>query len=133
MGDVIMLQLGDFQFGISTAAYQDLSRSTKYRWPAQERFSQIAARQFTGPGDDTITLTGTIFPEYRGGTFQIEDMRTEAALGQPLMMVSGRGDVMGRWVIEEITEKQSVFAAQGVARRQEFTLQLTKFDDGSIV
>lgn len=129
--ETVMLQLGPYQFGLSTAAYQELTRTTEYRWPAQERFGQLAARQFTGPGDDSISLTGIIIPEFRGGTFQLDDMRAAAADGMPLMMVSGRGDIMGRWVIERVEEKQSIFAEQGVARRQEFGLQLRKFDDGA--
>lgn len=128
--EAIMMQLGSFQFGISTAAYQEFKRSTEYRWPKQERFGQLPARQFTGPGDDTINLSGTVYPEFNGGITQLDDMRDAASQGQPLMMVSGRGDIMGRWVIERVEESGSIFAEQGVARKQEFSLQLAKFDDG---
>lgn len=131
--ETIMMQLGPFQFGLSTAAYQELKRSTEYKWAKQERFGQYAARQFTGPGDDSITLTGVIYPEFRGGTFQLDDMRETAAEGIPQMMVSGRGDIMGLWVIERVEESQTIFADQGVARRQEFSLQLCKYDDATDV
>jgi len=54
-------------------------------------------------------------------------MRAAADIGQPLLMVSGLGAVLGRWVIEKIDEKQTVFASAGVPRKQEFTLSLRRY------
>lgn len=127
----IMMQLGGFQFGVSTAAYQELSRAAEYRWAAQDRFGQRPALQYTGLGAETITLTGVIFPEYRGGTEQVKIMRDVAQRAEPLLLVDGLGGVHGRWVIERVDEMQTVFGAGGSPRKQEFTLALRKFDDGS--
>lgn len=129
MNDV-MMQLGSFQFAVSTAAYQELMRSTEHRWPAQERFGQLPALQYTGPGADTITLAGVVYPEFRGGTGQIERLRALADRGEPQLLVDGLGNVHGRWVVERIEERQTVFAARGVPRRQDFTLTLRKYDAG---
>lgn len=123
----VMMQLGEFQFGITTAAYQEFSRETEYRWPGQDRFGQLAALQFTGPGSDTVTLPGVVYPEWRGGSGQIDDLRALAAQGVPLLMTAGTGKLMGHWVIERIQEKQSTFAAYGMARKMEFTLALRKY------
>lgn len=128
-GPTVMMTLGYFKFGISTAAYQELSRVTEWRWPSQERFMQAQALQFVGPGGDTITLPGVIYPEWRGGPGQLDSMRTLADRGKPQMLIDGRGMVHGRWVIEKIDERQSVFAAAGAPRKQEFTMNLRKFDD----
>lgn len=123
----VMMQLGTFQFGINTAAYQGLSRSDEWRWPDQERFGQAPALQYTGPGATTITLDGILYPEWRGGLGQLDAMRAEAGRGKPLVLVDGRGQALGMWVIERVDESQSIFAAGGVARRIEFTLQLKRF------
>ncbi len=123
----VMMQLGTFQFGINTAAYQGLSRSDEWRWPDQERFGQAPALQYTGPGATTITLDGILYPEWRGGLGQLDAMRAEAGRGKPLVLVDGRGQALGMWVIERVDESQSIFAAGGVARRVEFTLQLKRF------
>lgn len=130
LGAFTMMRLGSFSFSINTAAYQDLKRATEYKWAAQERFGQLDALQFTGPGEDSITLEGVILPAYRGGTGQVESLRALAATGQPQMLISGLGAMHGRWVIESVGEGQGVFAAAGIPRRQEFTLKLRKFDDG---
>lgn len=123
----VMMTLGEFQFSITTAAYQELTRTREWRWPTQERFMQNQALQFVGPGGDTISLPGVIYPEYRGGLGQVEAMAALADKGMPLDMISGTGVVLGRWVIERLEEKHSTFAVQGVGRKQEFTLGLRKF------
>lgn len=124
----IMMQLGSFQFSIMTAVYQELIRKNEYKWPSQHRFGQRPSRQFVGVGDETMQLPGVIYPEYRGGFKQVEAMRRIAARGQPLLLVDGLGKLWGRWVIESIDEKQSLFAAFGAPRKQEFTLSLARFD-----
>ena len=128
----VMMRLGSFSFGINTAAYDSLSRSAEYKWPAQERFSQHDALQYTGPGTETISLSGVILTAYRGGTGQLDILRRLASQGRPQLLVSGLGDVLGRWVIERVEETQTTFAAAGIPRRQDFTLQLRKYDGASI-
>lgn len=123
----VMMQLGSFQFGINTAAYESLSRTDEWRWPEQERYGQEAALQYTGPGAASVTLDGVIYPEWKGGLGQLDAMRREAGKGQPLVLVDGRGQALGMWVIERVGETQGTFAAGGVARRIEFSLQLKRF------
>lgn len=129
----VMMQLGGFQFGVSTAAYQNLRRSTEWRWASQDRFGNRAALQHTGPGADTITLEGVVFTEYRGGFGQVTDLRAIGDSGQPQTLVDGSGNVMGRWVVERVDEGQTFFLGAGLPRRQEFTVQLKKFDDSAVI
>jgi len=127
----VMLQLGGYQFSITSAAYQDLSREVDYRWTAQERIGALDALQFTGVGSDSMELRGVVYPFHRGGLGQIDALRSVAAAGDPLTMVSGTGAVLGRWVILSVREGQAVFAARGLPRRVEFSLRLRKFDEGA--
>lgn len=126
----VMMQLGFFQFAVSTAAYQELSRAAEYRWAAQERIGASDALQFTGFGAETIDLRGVIYPSWRGGTGQVARMRAQAALGAPLPLVSAGGGILGLWVIEAVREGQRVFRRFGEARRQEFEMRLRRYDGG---
>lgn len=128
-GAFVMMQLGSFQFGLSTAAYQELERTTEYRWPSHETYGTLPTSQSTGPGDDTINVQGVILPEFRGGFGQLDALRDLAGTMQPLLLVSGDGRIMGRWCITKVQEKQAIFAAYGRPRRQEFTLNLKRFDE----
>lgn len=129
----IMMKLGAYAFGIDTAAYQQLTHSTEYRWPGQDRAGQRQALQFTGPGGEVITLSGVVYPQHRSGLGQLDAMRAEASNGRPLMLVDGRGRIHGRWVIERVEETQDAFFQAGAPKRQRFSLQLRKFDDGTAV
>lgn len=121
-----MLVLGSYVFGLNTAAFQELNRDTKWRWGKQEVFGDVPALQFVGYGEETITLPGVIFPEYWGGTGQLDTLRSLADQGQPLPLIDGRGYVLGDFVITGVQERQSTFAGMGVPLRQEFTITLER-------
>lgn len=134
----ILMTLGDrqvwFMFSIDTAAYQSLQRRTEWRWPAQERLWNDPARQFTGKGQDEITLEGVILPAYRGGLGQIAAMREMAdaalrdgSIARPLLLVTGYGDVLGEWVITGIEEEQPTIGPSGAPLEQRFRLTLAAY------
>lgn len=126
MADVMMI-LGGYPFGLNTAAFQELNRNTEWRWPSQDVFNGTPVLQFTGKGKETIALPGVIFPEYWGGTNQLEQLRAIADQGQPQILIDGRGFIIGEFVITGVQERQSTFAQAGVARRQEFTITLERY------
>lgn len=122
-----MMILGGYAFGLNTAAFQELNRTTEWRWPSQDVFESRPVLQFTGWGKDTIQLPGIIFPEYWGGTEQLEILRALAGQADPLILIDGRGNIIGEFVITALQERQSVFAPGGAPRRQEFTLTLERY------
>ncbi len=125
----ILMALGTFRFSVDTAGYEDLRRTAEQRWAAQERVRQGPALQHMGPGEESIELRGNIYPHYRGGAGQVSAMRALSAQGVPQMLVDGRGMVHGWWVIERVEEGQSSLFADGVPRRQEFSLVLRRYHD----
>lgn len=128
----VMMTLGSFQFSIDTAAYQSLKRETSWRWQKQERIGRDAANQYVGPGNDKVTMQGVIYPHYRGGIGQLNAMRDVADQGEELRLVDGEGFVLGSYVIVRITENQAVFAARGIPKKQEFTIELALYgEDGA--
>lgn len=124
-----MMALGSYRFSINTAAFQDLERNSSWRWPSIDRVGQRPALQYVGPGDDTITMRGTIFPHFRSGLGQLSAMRAEAAKGEPLLLIDGTGRNWGKYVITEIREGQKVFFSNGMARSQDFDLTLQMYGE----
>jgi phage protein U len=122
-----MMQLGPYQFGLDTAAYQELNRSTEWTWPAQDIFGSEQVLQFVGYGQDSISLPGIVFPEFWGGTSQLDQLRSLGDKGQPQKLVDGRGNILGDYVITGVQEGQTMFAQQGVSRRQSFTVNLVRY------
>lgn len=125
-----MMQLGLYQFSLSTAAYQELSRGTEYRWAAQARVGAADSLQFTGLPAETLELRGVIYPHYKGGLDQLTRMRAQASLGVPLPLLSMGGRVLGLWVVEAVREGQRIFARGGAPLRQEFDIKLRRYDGG---
>ena len=124
----MLLALGDFRFSINTCAYQQLKQTSSYNWHTQNTIGGRPIHQCTGASPETIELEGVIYPHYKGGLHQIQNMRNQANRMQPLTMVSGNGDVLGRWVIKQVEETSSNFTSNGKAQKLTFRLQLEKFD-----
>jgi phage protein U len=122
-----MMALGSYRFSIDSAAYQELKHSQAYRWQTQERLQRRPAMQFLGAGEESIELSGVIYPHFKGGLEQLDTMRAEANKGQPLLLVDGLGFVWGQWVITQIDEGQSFFQGNGQPLKQSFQLKLVNY------
>lgn len=130
----VLLQLGGFTFAVQDVAPQTIGRSTSYRWAWVEKMQAMAAGQFTGPGEDTISLDGTYYPEFVSSGFTLpfsadplKRLRDLAALGLPVPLVDGLGNNLGQWVILAVTQTGGPFYTQGVARKIDFTVSLRKW------
>lgn len=119
-----MMILGEFRFEVSTAAYQSLRRTQTFRWPAQQRLGRTPALQYTGPEAGSIELSGTIYPLVWGGLRQVQEMAAMAGRGEPLELISGLGEVLGRWCILDVSETGTIFTGNGQPQRIEFSLKL---------
>ena len=125
----MMLALGPYRFSLNTSAYQSLKRSSEYRWPSIERIGKEPLLQAIGPGCERIDLDGVIYPYFRGGLGQINAMRDSAQRQEPLMLINGQGNVLGRFVITQIEESQNTFLADGTPRKIEFRLSLERYGE----
>lgn len=126
MTEVLML-LGDFAFHLRTAPYDELQRVATYRWAQQDRIGRKPAQQYLGPGAGQITLTGEILPHFNGGFDQLDVIRAAAAQGKPLLLVDGRGNVWGDWVVTQVDETATELYADGAPRAQAFTITLVEY------
>ena len=126
-----MMALGSYRFSLDSAAYQELRRSTAYRWQALARLQRLPAQQFLGPGSETLDLKGVIYPHYRGGFKQLDAMRAQAGKGEPLLLVDGLGFIWGQWVVLQVDETQSVLLTNGQPRKLEFQLRLARYGEDS--
>jgi phage protein U len=128
----MMMALGLFVFATQTLPYQQLQRTTSWRHPSNSRLGLRPARQFLGPGDDSITLSGTLYPELTGGRVSLAMVRAMAETGRAWPLIEGSGAFYGLWVIESVDETGSVFFADGSARKIDFSLKLARVDDEQV-
>lgn len=126
----MMLALGMFVFSLSTLAYQELQRQTNWRHSSSNRVNAQPALQYTGRGEESITLPGILLPELAGDLISLDELRAMGNTGKSWPLVEGTGKVYGLYVIESLSETQSVFFQDGTPRRIEFNLSLKRVDDG---
>lgn len=125
----MLMALGMFVFQTRSVPYQQLQRATQWRHTSQSRVGDRPAYQFVGPGADTITLSGTLLPEFTGGRLDLDEIRDMADEGKAWPMVEGTGRQFGLWVITGINETSSTFFRDGAAQKIEFTITLEHVDD----
>lgn len=127
MQSTVLLALGAYRFSINTGAYQKFDRTSEWRWPTTDRIGAAPAAQYVGPGNDTISLDGVIYPHYRGGLRQVDQMRAQAGLGKPLPLTTGFGRYLGMYVIEKIKESNETLMSDGAPRKIEFSIDLKAY------
>lgn len=129
-----LLALGPHQFEIIGLNYQSLQRETKAHWASIERFGGYAARQFTGLGPDSTTISGLLFPDELGGWNEYEAIRATQAQGRAVMMVgfgaNASGRVFGRVVIESISDTQDHINRRGIGRQMQFSINVAPYIGG---
>lgn len=128
----MLMALGQFVFQLDTLPFSNLQRASAWRHPGNSRVGVREARQFIGPGEDTITLTGTLAPEVAGSLSSLAQLRDMADAGDAYAMVDGTGRVMGAWLITEVSEGREAFTRDGLARVTRFTVTLTHADDDQV-
>lgn len=127
----MMLCLGLFVFSLQTLSYQELQRRTSWKHPTQSLVGARDASQYLGPGEDIITLSGSIVPEFAGRVASLDELRRMANTGQAWALVEGTGLTYGAFVVTDLQETQTLFFADGTARKIEFTLTLRRVDQDS--
>jgi uncharacterized protein len=125
----MMMTLGMFVFSLPTLAYQELQRKTDWKHPSTSRVGARNARQYTGKGDDTITLSGWIAPELTGSVYSLDALRLMADTGKSWILIAGTGRILGSYVITGMTEGRTVLGQDGDAGKIEFSITLERTDE----
>ncbi|MFG0501290.1 phage tail protein [Pseudomonas sp. CJQ_7] len=120
-------KLKPYYFNLDTAAFDELTRKTAFRWAGQERLTREIAQQAVGQGEDKLTIKGAIFPLFRGGIGQLNELRTIGRRLQPLTLTTGYGEVLGTWCLLNVDEEQGALLAGGIPRKQSFSLEFVAY------
>lgn len=138
----MMMLLGPVIFSVENSAYEQLQRNTQYQWSSQPRLGHSVlknlgiggpAYQFMGPGDESISLNGTLYPQFSGGPLRVSLMRLTASLGIAMPLLDGEHFFYGRWLIENVQETRSVFFQDGNPRKIEFSLSLKRYNEDLLI
>ena len=124
--------------GVDTPNFETIQRDVQFTWTSADRLSRDPAMQFTGPGEDNISIAGRMFPYHFGGLSTLDRMRKAGRAGKPMIMVrfypltdpNGYGsEVIGNYVIKRVQTVESKIGAIGIAHKVDFTLELQRYGD----
>lgn len=120
--------LGLFVFSLHTLSYQELQRRTAWKHPTQSVVGGRDASQYLGHGEDTITLSGSVVPEFAGTPISLDVLRRMGNTGQAWVLIEGTGTIYGAFTIIDLQETRTLFHFNGAARKIEFTITLRRVD-----
>ncbi|WP_340618382.1 phage tail protein [Xenorhabdus entomophaga] len=125
----MMAALGLFVFMLKTTPYQSFQHKQSWRHAFNSRVGARPAWQFIGPDNDTVTLSGELYPELTGGSLSLTALKLMADSGKAWSFIDGSGAIYGMFVIESIDETKTEFMSGGAARKISFTLTLRRVDN----
>jgi phage protein U len=125
-GPRTLMSWGLFVFGMESLAPDEYQRRRSWRHAATERFMARPARQFVGPGDDNVSLLGSLIPEIAGSLGAIETVAEMAGTGDPQPLVDGQGRLWGNYVLVNLDETGRSIIAGGIARWVDFAIDFER-------
>jgi len=133
-----LLALGRHVFQVAPLNFREIERFTEAKWPAIARFGSAPGRQFTGYGEDSIRISGRLYPEELGGRAEFDAIRETQRAAQPVLMVgwsvsSSAAAVFGRVVILTVSDRQTSINRSGFGRRLDFDIEVAPFTGGKPV
>lgn len=125
----MLASLGLFVFETTTAAFDELSRKSGYRFGTGNTVGTRPHMQYIGQDNDDISLSGTLYPEITKGIVSLDELRDMASTGKTYALMNGNGYYYGMCYIIDISETQTHLLEDGSSRKIGFSLSLKLADD----
>ncbi|VVD78264.1 phage tail protein [Pandoraea fibrosis] len=125
----MMMAYGLFVFTLSTVPYQEFKRQVSWRFASNSRVGMRPSRQFLGPDEEPITLSGVLLPELSGGRMSLKVLELLGSQGKAWPLIEGSGMIYGMYTLESLETTSTVFFSDGRARRVEFSATFKRADN----
>ncbi|BET31278.1 MULTISPECIES: phage tail protein [Wolbachia] len=117
-----MLSLGQHKLSPTSVRY-----SKENRWSTIECIGKIPSLQNIGQGAENIDLEGVIYFHNLNDLNQLKSMKETEKNHEPSILVDNLGNVLGRFVIVRLEEKQTSYFPCGLPKKVEFSLSLRSY------
>lgn len=129
----MILSLGQFVFNVDTMTFSEIQRSRSWSYGSNSIAQGRDQYQFTGAGEETITIPFLIYQSHGFGNRQsIDDLSEMADSGSGYVLIDGSGYIYGVFAITAIDETRSHITNIGIARKIDGTMKLIRVDDDRI-
>lgn len=125
----MLMTLGFFVFDTPTVPVQSIDRDTSWRFASSTPIGARPVYQSLGPGEDKLSLTGTLYPEFTGGRAGLDLLRNMAEQGKGWPLIEGSGRNYGFWSITAIKETSTHLMRDGTPQKITFSIDLVRVDE----
>lgn len=122
----MLFMLGYVAFEVYPFNMHELSISGSADYAAKDVIGTRKPREFTGEGDDDISISGRIFPQKFGGMDGLSALGDMMRSGTPQILVRGDGSNFGWWHITKVNEKHTYLDRSGIGKLIEFDATLIR-------
>lgn len=122
----MLYQLGALTVKVAPFNVDKIQREAATDFVAKPVIGAEPPMEYVGEGANTWRLSGTLFPKVIGGLDELDVLHQMRESGRPQFFQRGDGKPMGWVVIEEVSERSTHLAADGVGRKIEVEIKLRR-------
>lgn len=122
----MLMQLGAVTFEVYPFNTQGYSRDTGFDYVKKDVIGTMRPSEAMGEADENMSIEGRLFPEKFGGLGSMEAIHAMRQSGTAQILVRGDGRNLGWFVIEKVSERSSMLAADGVGKIIDFSISLSR-------
>lgn len=129
----MLYMLGTLEIDTRPFSIDDMQRSSSADIASKPLMGAFPSKEFTGEGDDEITLSGQLLPTKIGGLDELEIAHGMRRSGTRFPLQRGDGTRLGWFAITRISENHTHIGRDGVGFVIKHTIVMTKVqpDTGS--
>lgn len=129
----MLYMLGTLEIDTRPFSIDDMQRSSSAEIASKPLMGAFPSKEFTGEGDDEITLSGQLLPTKIGGLDELEIAHGMRRSGTRFPLQRGDGTRLGWFAITRISENHTHLGRDGVGFVIKHTIVMTKVqpDTGS--
>ncbi|MEN5300256.1 phage tail protein [Brucella sp. TWI559] len=122
----MLYMLGTLSIDTRPFSIDDMQRTASADIASKALIGAFPAKEFTGEGDDEITLSGQLLPTKIGGLDELEMAHEMRRSGTKFPLQRGDGTRLGWFAITRITESHTDLTRNGVGFVVKHTIVMTK-------
>ncbi len=123
---MMLYMLGTLAIDTRPFSIDDMQRSASADIASKPLMGAFPGKEFTGEGDDEITLSGQLLPTKIGGLEELEIVHEMRRSGTKFPLQRGDGTRLGWFAITRISENHTHLTREGVGFVVKHTIVMTK-------
>jgi uncharacterized protein len=129
----MLISIGPYTFEINRTAFENMTKNTSYGWQKVQRIGNNPTFQAAEKWSEEIELKGLVFTKHASKLFLLDGLLLIDLLNllakqmRPQIVITGYGQILGRFVILSVSEDRNTFLPTGEFLKQSYTVKLARY------